>query len=293
MNLLHILLPGGLGKIAFSLLFLIVLAAGSASAATFESFLEPAHQADLIPANRDVIQKIHVKEGDAVKKGQLLISLNADILKARLQAADIMAEAHGKLDSARIMEKMRQDQLEDLTRLAKSGNVRAKELERAEADLAIAKADVLAMQEERRIRAAEQQQIKAQVAEKEIRSPIDGSITHLSKEEGELTGTSEQDILVTVVQEHPLRAVFHLPAANVHDLKTGLEVRLSVDQGNQTLAGEVEFISPVTNPESGTVKVKVQLRGDEKMQAGLRCHLILADPVEQPVLQQSKQTLAN
>ncbi len=252
--------------------------AGPVQAASFESFLEPAHQADLIPANRDVIQKIHVREGEVVKKGQLLVSLAADTLRARLQAATIMAEASGRIDSAQVMLKLRQQQLDDLTRLAQSGNVRAKELDRARADLAIARAELQTMQEERRIRVAEQEQIRAQIAEKEVRSPIDGIVTHLSKEEGELTGTSDQDILVTVVQEHPLQAVFHLPADAASTLRQGQEVPIGIDEAAGTVSGRIEFISPVTNPESGTIRIKVRIIDEKTLQAGLRCHLALAEP---------------
>jgi len=273
-----------LGISAAGIMILSVLTASPVLAAAFESFLEPAHQADLIPVNRDVIQRIHVKEGDTVTKGQLLVSLNTDTLKARLQAATVMAEARGKIDSARIMEKLRQEQLDDLTNLAKSGNVRAKELDRARADLAIARADLLTMQEERRIRVAEQEQIKAQIAEKEIRSPIAGIVTHLSKEEGELTGTSDQDILVTIVQEHPLQAVFHLPAGTAATLKIGQEVPISFEQVTKAVTGRIEFISPVTNPESGTIKIKVVLADDKTLQAGLRCHLNLGEPGDNPAL---------
>jgi membrane fusion protein (multidrug efflux system) len=274
-----------LGTSAVGLAIVLLLTACPAPASSFESFLEPAHQADLIPANRDVIQKIHVKEGDTVKKGQILVSLTADTLKARLQAATIMAEARGKIDSALVMEKLRQEQLDDLTNLAKSGNVRAKELDRARADLAIAMADLQTMQEERRIRMAEQEQIKAQIAEREIRSPIDGTVTHLSKEEGELTGTSDQDILVTIVQEHPLQAIFHLPAGVATTLKQGQEVPISLEQGTEIVTGRIMFISPVTNPESATVKVKVRIVDNKTLQAGLRCHLNFADPGDGPVVQ--------
>ena len=262
--------------LVLDIIFLLV--AGPVSSASFESFLEPAHQVDLVPATREVIQKIFVKEGDRVTKAQLLVSLNTAILQARLQAATILGEAHGKIDSARIVEKMRQDQLEDLQRLATSGNVRMKELDRAKADLAIAQAELLAMQEEHRIRMAEVQQIKAQIAEKEIRSPIAGVVTYLSKEEGELTGTSDQDILVTVVQEHPLQAIFHLPIPTAASLSLGQILPIKADLVAQTVGGRVEFISPVTNPESGTIKVKVILQDDRTFQAGLRCFLSLAEP---------------
>ena len=278
-----------LGISASGIMILSVLTANPVLAAAFESFLEPAHQADLIPVNRDVIQRIHVKEGDTVTKGQLLVSLNTDTLKARLQAATILAEARGKIDSARIMEKLRQEQLDDLTNLAKSGNVRAKELDRARADLAIARADLLTMQEERRIRVAEQEQIKAQIAEKEIRSPIAGIVTHLSKEEGELTGTSDQDILVTIVQEHPLQAVYHLPAGTAATLKIGQEVPISFEQVTKAVTGRIEFISPVTNPESGTIKIKVIVADDTTLQVGRRCHLNLAEPGDSPVRQDQPQ----
>lgn len=246
-------------------------------AATCESFLEPSHRANLVPASRDIIQKIHVAEGDMVRKNQLLVSLNAEVLKARLQVADIMAEAHGRLESAKTVEKMRQDQLDELVRLAQSGNVRAKELDRAKADLAIAQAEVLTAQEEIRIRAAERHHIKAQLAEKEIRSPIDGVITKVNKEEGELTGSSDQDVLITVIQEYPLRAIFHLPLPAAEKLSQGQQIPIIISDMGNSVGGEVEHISRITNPESGTIKVKIKITEINRYRAGLRCQMVLAD----------------
>ncbi len=246
-------------------------------AADFESFLEPAHRVDLVPANRDIIEKIHVAEGDIVRKNQLLVSLSAEVLKARLQAADIMAAARGRLETAKTMEKMRRDQAAEMARLAQQGSARPKELDRAKAELAIAEVEVITAQEEIRIRAAERQQIKAQLAEKEIRSPIDGTVTHLGKEEGEITGTSDQAVLVTVVQEQPLRAVFHLPLRAVNQLSVGQQLPLVIGEDGTIIPGEVEYISSITNPESGTVKVKIKIKEAGKLQSGLRCRLNLGD----------------
>ncbi len=98
------------------LLQMFILSSGSA-AATLESFLEPHKQVDIVPVNRDIVREVHVAEGDLVKVGQLMVTLDLGVLNAQHNTAKILASNRGQLDSAKIIVAMRKAQLENLTRL--------------------------------------------------------------------------------------------------------------------------------------------------------------------------------
>lgn len=256
--------------------YLIGFSSVSAGQSTLlESFLEPRKQVDVVPVNRDVIQELHVKEGDSVQRGQLLITLNIDVLKAREKTAIILADTRGELVSAQTIVGMRRGLLENLQQLKATGHVRPRELEKAQLELAVAEAELLKAHEQRAIREAELEQIKAQIDEKMIKSPVDGIVTRIYKEEGELVGMSSGDKLVTVVQLDPLQATFYVPAPFSSQFSKGKIVTLLIDGDIGSVQGEIGFISPVVNPESGTVRMKVDLRQNLQARSGMRCRLQL------------------
>lgn len=263
-------------RLVVVILFQFLLFLGVAEkvfAVSLESFLEPNKHVDIVPASRDTIRTIHVKEGEQVKKGQLLVTLDLEVLFAHRNTAKILAGAHGRIDSASTVIKMRQNILNNLQRLETTGHVRPNELEKAETDLAIARSDLLAAKEERLIRKAELKQIEAQIAQKKIKSPISGVVSRIYKTEGELVGVSDGDSLITIVQTRPLHAVFHIPYGYADRFPAGREVLLGVDGFDTPEKGVVAFASPIVNPESGTVRVKVDLSESFDAKSGIRCSL--------------------
>lgn len=257
--------------IACSCVLLLVFLTGSAVAVTLESFLEPDRKVDIVPVNRDIVRGIHVDEGEAVKAGQLLVTLDLGVLNAQHNTANILASNRGQLDSAGIMVKMRSAQLENLNRLESTGHVRPNELEKSRADLALAEADLLTAKESRKIRLAELKQIEAQIEVKKIRSPIDGVVSRIFKTEGELVGLNDEDALVTVVQPLPLHVIFHIPYTFIGTLTVGQKVALQVDGKEETVIGTVLYSSPVVNPESGTVRIKIGFDDNFVAKSGIRC----------------------
>ena len=252
---------------------LLLLSYGSAVAVSLESFLEPHKQVDIVPVNRDIVREIHVAEGDFVTRGQLLVTLDLGVLEAQHNTAKILASNRGQLDSAKTIVKMRKAQFENLSKLKSSGHVRPNELEKSKADLAIAEADLLSAQENRKIRLAELKQIEAQIEVKKIRSPLDGFVSRIFKTEGELVGLNDEDALVTVVQVRPLHVIFHIPTSFIGNLSQGQKVALQVGGIEEVVSGTVLYSSPVVDPESGTVRVKIGFSDDFTAQSGIRCSL--------------------
>lgn len=261
---------------ALALWFIIavVLVPGYSFGLTVEGFLEPNQIVDLVPPNRDTVKEIHVAEGDVVQKGQILITLDDDVLQAHLKSAEIQARSKGRMQSSKAVFELRKGQFSDLEKLSEKGHVRKKELERAKTDLAIGHADYLAAQEEIEGKRAEVQLIQAQIDEKKIKAPFAGIVTAINKGVGALVGTSDKDVLITLVQPTPYQAVFHLPYGMAAQLQEESQVLIGVIEGEQMVNGKIIYISPVIDPESATVRVKVRLDETESnLQSGLRCQL--------------------
>lgn len=243
----------------FSLFFIIAVffAEHGQAAEVFETFLEPNQVVDIASSSRGRLAMLHVKEGDKVKKGSLLAELDSTVLQARLDLARKTVDFHGQLDSARALVKQRKSKLKILTRLNKSGNARQQEIDSAETNLLMAEAQLLTAKEEQNVKKAELAIILAQIEERKLRSPLDGEVIAIYKQEAELVGVNEQQAILTLVELDPLLAVFHLPLSQTSVIQTSESVALSV--AGKSVAAQLDFISPVIEAQSGTITVRFRL----------------------------------
>ena len=245
-------------KHILSLVLFVFYIPGSGSCQEiFETFLEPNQLVNMVSISRERITVLHVKEGDLVKEGQLLAEFDNKVTKARLDLAQAAVGFHGDLDSAQALVNQRKAKVTMLTKLKQSGNARPQELDSALTNLAMAEAQLLRAIEEQSLKVAELAVIQAQFEEKKLRSPLDGIVLKIYKEEAELVGGGDQQPILTLVQLDPLLAVFHLPLASISQLTTTEDVLLTV--GEHQIKAEVDFVSPVIEAQSGTVKVRFRL----------------------------------
>ena len=93
---------------------------------------------------------------------------------------------------------------------------------------------------------------------------------------GEIRGFP--DVGGKVVQLDPLLVVFAVPADYVRQLSTGQTIELRVASLDEALSGEIEFVSPTADPQSGTTRVRVRVPNpQERIPCGSACRLILPD----------------
>jgi RND family efflux transporter MFP subunit len=263
------------------LCLLILLFGQSAWAQSYDAFLEPNQLIDISAPVRDRIAKLHVKEGETVKAGQLLAELDAEVLKARLASSEEAAAVHGRIDSARALVTMQTNRQQMLQELEKSGNARPQEMLTAQTDLAMAKAQLQNALDEQQLKKLDARIIEAQIEEKKLRAPVDGVVVKIYKQQAELIGESDQHPLMTLAQLDPLQALFHLPPGDAAQLQVQQAVTLvAVDK---EVAGVVHFIAPIINAQSGTVEVRIQVANQQNaLVSGSRCQLILNNSSGEP-----------
>ena len=264
-----------LTRVASWLVLAIVctLAPSIARGAPIEAFTEPNRKMDVAPAEPGIIASLDVKEGDRVTKGQLLATLDCEALVLAQRIAKAAMESRAQLDAATAERELRRHRLERLESLRTRNHASQDEVERARVELEVAEANVLAAEEQRIIDRLEYEKNEALVERRRLRSPVDGVVTRVHREEREYVSSNNPAVL-TVVQLDPLRITFCVPTALGLTLKQNQTVPLVFPESGQKADGKVELVSPVTDPESGTIRVKVLVDNAKGLyRCGVRCCL--------------------
>jgi RND family efflux transporter MFP subunit len=260
--------------IVTAILFTVALAsAARATAASFEGFTEAYRRIEVAAAETGIVDKLLVREGDRVTKGQTLAVLDCEVLVASKVIAEANVQAKGRLNSAQAEYGLRKMRLERLQPLLQQGHATQEEIDRAQTELAVAEANLLSAQEQHQLDQLECRKIDAMIERRSVRSPIAGVVTKLHRDEQEFV-SSNTAAVATVVQLDPLRVVFTVPTAFALSIKADQVARLRFPESQTTVDGKVELVSPITDAESGTVRVKVLVENPlGAYRCGVRCVL--------------------
>lgn len=223
-----------------------------------DGFLEPYRSIDVPSLEMGAIEKVHVTEGDRVEKGQAIAVLDHDIHHQLLLIAQQAMNSIGRIESAKAELALNEARLRKLLQLRTKGFARQEEVERTRADTAVARGDLLTAEEEATIRRLEYEKARIQLQRRTIIAPVAGVVSIVHKEVGEFVSQNDPYIL-QIVQLDKLRINFSVPGERTTELQKGQQVVVRVGRKNRRAPGIIEFISPITDAESGTVRVKVQI----------------------------------
>ncbi len=253
-----------------------------------ESFTEPIESRLLAAAQPDVVGKLHIKEGSKVQAGEALAELDNAVLKQSLRIATLRAGSDSEIRSANAALSISKNKYEKLLPMLEKGHANPAEVEKAKVEYEQADAELKLAQEKRRENELEVERIKAEIETRIVRSPFDGVVTQIHFRPGEFIASNERQ-LVTIVKLDELRVRFYLFTQTAETLAAGQRVNLLLGSKQQPIDGVIEFVSPVTDPDSDTTRVDVVI--DNRMfqyRSGVRCVWQGVAPVE-PVNTEHKE----
>ncbi|MGE3778848.1 MAG: efflux RND transporter periplasmic adaptor subunit [Pirellulaceae bacterium] len=240
-----------------------------------EGFTEPYRTVAVAAAEMGIVEEIHVREGDPVRVGQLLATLDHELHGVQLAIAKTAASAVGRLESSQSELNLRRERLAKLEQLNRQGYAREEEVERARADVEIAEAELLTIREELALRKLELEKAQLQLDRRHVRSKLDGVVTKVHRECGEFV-TSNEPVVVTVVQLNPLRLTLSIPRSDAVRMNSGTVLPVRLVAAQQQAMARVEYVSPVTDAESNTVMVRLTIDNEDlRYRAGDRCEMDL------------------
>ncbi len=194
------------------------------------------------------LKNVHFKEGDFVKRGQLLFTIDKAPFEAALrQAEGMLAKDEAQALNAKL-------DAERYERLGQEGVVSKQQVDAAHAVAAAMAAAVTADKA-----AVETAKINLQYTT--IYSPITGRTGTVAVKLGNLVKANDVPILVTINQIEPIYVSFALPEQQLGELKQfsgtkALKVQASPQGSNQKFEGKLTFIDNAVDLTTGTIKVK-------------------------------------
>jgi len=180
--------------------------------------VQPAVEVNISANVSGEILDLGVKEGDPVTKGQFLVQLD----KERYTASVDRNKSLAKSASAEV--KLAKSELKRVQELFQKGLSSEAELEQAEAR--VEKAVSALEQQEAALKQAEDDLGKTRIA-----SPIDGTVTRLDKEVGEIAlgSTFQSETIMTISDLSTMEVIVEVDESDVIDVAMGDSVRVEVD----------------------------------------------------------------
>ncbi len=248
------------------------------SKVTANGKIQARRKVDLSALVMGQIVNLAVKEGDKVKKGQLLLQIDRAQLAAQAQGAEAsLAAMRNDLEAARATaEQAKRDY--DRANANFKGNILSEaELQKARATYDTAQATLAATDQRMRSTSANLAASRDSLSKTTVTSPLEGIVTFLPIKEGEVTviGTMNNagTQLMTISDMGEVEAVMMVDETSVPDVTPGQKATLSIDAyPNQKFEGTVTEVgsSPIAkndpdllaltaNSEAINFKVKIRL----------------------------------
>jgi membrane fusion protein, multidrug efflux system len=204
------------------------------------------------------LQGVHFKEGDEVKSGTLLFTIDPRPFDAALKVAEAnLARDRAQLERAR-------KQAERYASVVKKGYVSEDQNDQILANAAALEASVRADE-------AAVENARLDLKYCTIRSPINGVTGQIKVDQGNLIKANDNDNpLVTIRQTSPIYVVFSVPEQNLPELKKymaahSLDVAAVVpgDEG-KFIRGELTFLDNSVDQSTGTILLRATFTNKDK-----------------------------
>jgi multidrug efflux system membrane fusion protein len=214
------------------------------------SFLLAKSDVAIRPRGDGMIKKIFFKEGQTIKKNDLLIQLDDDLLRAQLRQAEANLSKNQALLDEATKEHTRNLELIEKKVISKAAlDVSESNKKTAEASIASDMAIIDAL--------------KLQIEYMQIKSPMDGLIGFVKVEEGTFVRQAENAPIVYIADISPIEAIFDIPEEHAKHLIgrsiDQIHVDLFDNKGNPfDVKAIVIAFDRELSPKSGTLQIKVE-----------------------------------
>jgi multidrug efflux system membrane fusion protein len=202
------------------------------------------------------LQRVWFREGDDVRKGQLLFTIDPRPYQATL------AQAEANLARDQAQAKNADAEATRYAGLVKKDYVTREEYDKfvsgAEAARAVVAADRAAAENAR-----------LQLAYCEIRSPLDGRTGSLQVQAGNLVKANDTTPLVTINQITPVYVTFSVPESQLGEVRArglgNVPVAASPQKGGAVQNGKLTFVDNAVDSQTGTITLKATFANEGRV----------------------------
>jgi membrane fusion protein (multidrug efflux system) len=193
--------------------------------------LDPDKRADVLARVSGVIESIVAEEGDEVAMGEILLHIADDEYRYRTTMARVDLE---KQES----------------RLTRAQTIFAQGLSSAE--------DFDAIRTDKASAEANLELAELELSYTDVRAPFAGQVVRRYVDQGQTVSNGTP--LFSLADMHRLLARVFIPAKEFRSIRPDQPVRLVVTSTGDRLEGRIDLVNPLVDPESGTIKITVEVR---------------------------------
>ena len=201
--------------------------------------------------------EVNFKEGQDVKKGDLLFTLQPMLY------ATLLAQAEANLVRDRVQAENAQRELDRNTQLGSKGAISKEQIDQMRATAEAAAATVKA--DEALVKIA-----GVRLGYSSIKSPINGRTGAVNVQAGNLIKDNADTAMTTIKQMAPIYVTFALPESHLADIRRGMAERplpvtaFDPKNGRPLATGEVTFIANAVDMTTGTITLKATFANDDR-----------------------------
>lgn len=237
-----------------------------------DGYISPFRSIELSSDEAGAIAKLAVEEGDLIEAGGTVARLDDRVQELQVQIAEELAQTSSQLIAANQLLEKRKEISRRLGELQQRGHASQSEIIRAEMELSIAQAKVLAAKEEKAVREIELRRAEVQLDRRTITSPFDGIVAKIHRREGEFLSPLHPEV-ATIIQVDKLLASFAIMSNQLDQFSIDQEHTIRLENGS-LIKGRVYRIGVETDSQSGTVEIKLLIENPNlKLRSGESCSL--------------------
>lgn len=198
------------------------------------ALLVPEHEAFLSSQISGQIVKLPFYDGDTFKKGQTLIELDCQILKAELKKAQMDLEAAKEIHAANLR-LLKFDSVSEL-----EVAVSAAKKKRAEANVHL---------------------VRTKVKMCVIKAPFNGRV--VTRKANLYENITSENKLLEIIEVKSLRLHVLIPSSWLRWLKPGADFRVQIDETGKQYMAKINGFGAKVNPVNQTLEVHALIQGDQ------------------------------
>ena len=250
----------------------LLAAAGSLAAQDkIEAVTKPSQDTVLSFVRPGQVAEVLVKEGDAVKAGQVLMRQDDKAELAQMEQLKAQAEDDTQIRAAEAKLAQTRVDLKKTEGARKEGAATDLEVDHAKLEVTMAELSLELYQFEQEQAKRKYQEMRLQIDRMRVVSPIDGVVERLLVEPGESVEAAGK--IAQVVQIDPLWIDVAVPLAIARTLKRGESNAVAEFDGadparRSSVNGKIIHVAAVADSASGTLTVRVECPNAARRPAG-------------------------
>jgi membrane fusion protein (multidrug efflux system) len=209
------------------------------------------------PKKSGIIEKVLVKEGERISRGQIIVQLDESDARLQVERAEAcVREAEASLETNRTTLLRYQRLLESKVISQQVYDDVSLKVKMNEARVAVVKTEL--------------NLAKQNLSDHKILSPIEGIVNLKIASLGEHVNVAPKDEIVTIVQMNPLDLEFTVPESWIGKIQMGSRIQFTVKAfPDENFFGVLQFISPTADPATRNVKLKAGVQNaDYRLKPG-------------------------